>query len=110
MKYMFWSILLLIVLIYLFIFLSNYLKKIKIGDTEPNPNPNDYWKYSYDVLDKKEFSEPISIEDITYTPAKKNSPLVANQKKFKDRLVHCYWALVFIIFYLFLYIFAGLLG
>ena len=66
---MFWSILLLIVLIYLFIFLSNYLKKIKIGDIEPNPN--DYWKYSYDVLDKKEFSEPISIEDITYTPAKK---------------------------------------
>ena len=97
---MFWSILLLIVLIYLFIFLSNYLKKIKIGDTEPNPN--DYWKYSYDVLDKKEFSEPISIEDITYTPAKKNSPLIANQKKFKDRLVHCYWALVFVIFYLFL--------
>jgi hypothetical protein len=71
---------------------------------------NDYWKYSYDVLDKKEFSEPISIEDITYTPAKKNSPLITNQKKFKDRLVHCYWALVFIIFYLFLYIFAGLLG
>ena len=108
MTYMFWSILLLIVLIYLFIFLSNYLKKIKIGDSEPNPN--DYWKYSYDVLDKKEFSEPISIEDITYTPAKKNSPLITNQKKFKDRLVHCYWALVFIIFYLFLYIFAGLLG
>ena len=105
---MFWSILLMIVLIYLFIFLSNYLKQIKIGDSEPNPN--DYWKYSYDVLDKKEFSEPISMKDITYTPAKKNSLVIANQKKFKDRLVHCYWALVIIIFYLFLYIFAGLLG
>ena len=46
---------------------------------------------------------------LTHLP-KKNSPLVANQKKFKDRLVHCYWALVFIIFYLFLYVFAGLLG
>ena len=74
-------------------------KKNKIGDTEPNPN--DYWKYSYDVLDKKEFSEPISIEDITYTTAKKNSPLVANQKKFKDRLVHCYGAGIYY-FYLFL--------
>ena len=52
----------------------------------------------------------LYLEDITYTPAKKNSPLITNQKKFKDRLVHCYWALVFIIFYLFLYIFAGLLG
>jgi len=61
-------------------------------------------------LDKKEFSEPISMKDITYTPAKKNSLEIANQKKFKDRLVHCYWALVIIIFYLFLYIFAGLLG
>ena len=103
-----WYILLLALLIYLLIFLSNYLKQIKIGNQ--TSNPNDYWKYSYDIRDKKEFDQPISLDNITFTPIKKDAQLIYKQKKFKDRLVHCYWALVIIIFHLILYIMAGLLG
>ena len=48
---MLWIVLLLSVLVYLLLFLFNYLKQIKIGNQEPNPD--DYWKYSYDVKDPK---------------------------------------------------------
>jgi len=105
---MFWYILLLLVLIYLFVFLTNYLKQIKIGDAEPNPK--DYWKYTYDIPDKKEFSKPIPMDNATFTAVKKDTPLIENQKKFKNKLVNCYWALIIIIFHLFLYILAGFLG
>jgi len=104
---MLWSSLLLIVLVYLLLFLSNYLKQIKIGNHKSNPA--DYWKYSYDVKDPKEFNEPISLEHITYTPTAKEAPSIAQQKKFKDRLVNCYWLLVFFVFYITLYLIAGLL-
>ena len=105
---MFWYILLLLVLIYLFVFLTNYLKQIKIGDAEPNPQ--DYWKYTYDIPDKKEFSKPISMDNMTFTGVKKDALFIENKKKFKNKLVNCYWALVIIIFHLSLYIIAGFLG
>ena len=48
---------LLAILIYVLVFLINYIKKIKLGDGEQDPN--DYWKFSYDILDKNEFNKSI---------------------------------------------------
>lgn len=41
------AISILILLIYLLIFLSNYLKKFETGDK--NQTDKDYWMYTYDV-------------------------------------------------------------
>ena len=58
-----WLLLLLAILIYILVFLINYIKKIKIGDAEQDPN--DYWKFSYDILDKNEFNKSIKkIRDL----------------------------------------------
>ena len=43
-------LLVLAILIYILVFLINYIKKIRIGDGEQDPN--DYWKFSYDILKK----------------------------------------------------------
>jgi hypothetical protein len=48
---------LLAILIYILVFLINYIKKIRIGDGEQDPN--DYWKFSYDILDENEFNKSI---------------------------------------------------
>jgi hypothetical protein len=95
---MFWFILILAILIYILVFLINYIKKIRIGDAEQDPN--DYWKFSYDILDKNEFNK--SIKKV------RDSDLVYSQKMFKDKLLGYFWFLVIIIFFLFLYIFAGI--
>jgi len=50
------------------------------------------------------------MDNATFTAVKKDTPLIENQKKFKNKLVNCYWALVIIIFHLSLYIIAGFLG
>ena len=68
---------LLAILIYVLVFLINYIKKIRIGDREQNPN--DYWKFSYDILDKNEFNK--SIKKV------RDSDLVYSQKMFKDKLL-----------------------
>ena len=74
---MFWLILILLILIYILVFLIYYIKKIKIGDG--NQDPNDYWKFSYDILDKNEFNKTIKkVWD---------SDLVYSQKMFKDKLL-----------------------
>ena len=95
-----WLLLLLVlaILIYILVFLINYIKKIRIGDGEQDPN--DYWKFSYDILDKNEFNK--SIKKV------RDSDLVYSQKMFKDKLLGYFWFLVIIIFFLFLYIFAGI--
>jgi hypothetical protein len=54
---MLWVISILAILIYALVFLINYIKKIKIGDGEQDPN--DYWKLSYNILDKNEFNKFI---------------------------------------------------
>ena len=95
---MLWLISILAILIYISIFLINYIKKIKIGDGEQDPN--DYWKFSYDILDKNEFNK--SIEKV------RDSDLVYSQKMFKDKLLGYFWFLVIIIFFLALYLFAGI--
>ena len=95
---MFWFILVFVILIYILFFLINYIKKIRIGDAEQDPN--DYWKFSYDILDKNEFNK--SIKKV------RDSDLVYSQKMFKDKLLGYFWFLVIIIFFLFLYIFAGI--
>ena len=74
---MFWLILILAICIYILFFLINYIKKIRIGDG--NQDPNDYWKFSYDILDKNEFSK--SIKKV------RDSDLVYSQKMFKDKLL-----------------------
>jgi hypothetical protein len=74
---MFWLILILLILIYILVFLINYIKKIKIGDG--NQDPNDYWKFSYDILDKDEFNK--SVKKV------RDSDLVYSQKMFKDKLL-----------------------
>jgi hypothetical protein len=95
---MFWLVLILAILIYILVFLINYIKKIRIGDVEQDPN--DYWKFSYDILDKNEFNK--SIKKIRY------SDLVYSKKMFKDKLLGYFWFLIIIIFFLVLYIFAGI--
>jgi hypothetical protein len=95
---MFWLILILAILIYILVFLINYIKKIRIGDG--NQDPNDYWKFSYDILDKNEFNK--SIKKV------RDSDLVYSQKMFKGKLLSFFWFLVIIIFFLVLYIFAGI--
>ena len=95
---MFWFILVFVILIYILVFLINYIKKIRIGEAEPDPN--DYWKFSYDILDKNEFNK--SIKKV------RDTDLVYSQKMFKDKLLGYFWFLVIIIFFLFLYIFAGI--
>jgi hypothetical protein len=80
-------------------FLINYIKKIKIEDGEQDPN--DYWKFSYDILDKNKFKK--SIKKI------RDSDLVYSQKIFKDKLLVYFWFLVIIIFFLALYLFVGIL-
>ena len=71
-----WLLFLLIILIYILIFLINYIKKIKIGDEEQDPN--DYWKFSYDILDKNEFNK--SIKKV------RDPDLVYSQKIFKYKV------------------------
>ena len=93
-----WLLLLLAILIYILVFLINYIKKIRIGDAEQDPN--DYWKFSYDILDKNEFNK--SIKKV------RDSDLVYSQKMFKDKLLSYFWFLVIIIFFLVLYLFAGI--
>ena len=93
-----WLLLLLATLIYILVFLINYIKKIRIGDVEQDPN--DYWKFSYDISDKNEFNK--SIKKV------RDSDLVYSQKMFKDKLLGYFWFLVIIIFFLFLYIFVGI--
>ena len=95
---MFWFILVFVILIYILVFLINYIKKIRIGEAEQDPN--DYWKFSYDILDKNEFNK--SIKKV------RDSDLVYSQKMFKDKLLGYFWFLVIINFFLFLYIFAGI--
>jgi hypothetical protein len=95
---MVWFILVFVILIYILVFLINYIKKIRIGEAEQDPN--DYWKFSYDILDKNEFNK--SIKKV------RDSDLVYSQKIFKDKLLGYFWFLVIIIFFLFLYIFAGI--
>ena len=58
-----WLLLLLAILIYILVFLINYIKKIRIGDAEQDPN--DYWKFSYDILDKNEFINLLKKFGIT---------------------------------------------
>jgi hypothetical protein len=89
---------LLAILIYVLVFLINYIKKIRIGDREQDPN--DYWKFSYDILDKNEFNK--SIKKV------RDSDLVYSQKMFKDKLLGYFWFLVIVIFFLVLYLFAGI--
>ena len=91
-------ILILAILIYVLIFLINYIKKIKIGNEQQDPN--DYWKFSYDILDKNEFNK--SIKKV------RDSDLVYSQKMFKDKLLSYFWVLVIVIFFLVLYLFAGI--
>jgi hypothetical protein len=95
-----WLLLLLVlaILIYILVFLINYIKKIRIGDVEQDPN--DYWKFSYDILDKNEFNK--SIKKV------RDSDLVYSQKMFKDKLLSYFWFLVIVIFFLVLYLFAGI--
>ena len=93
-----WLLLLLATLIYILVFLINYIKKIRIGDAEQDPN--DYWKFSYDILDKNEFNK--SIKKV------RDSDLVYSQKMFKDKLLSYFWFLVIVIFFLVLYLFAGI--
>ena len=93
-----WLLLLLAILIYILVFLINYIKKIRIGDAEQDPN--DYWKFSYDILDKNEFNK--SIKKV------RDSDLVYSQKMFKDKLLSYFWFLVIVIFFLVLYLFAGI--
>ena len=95
---MIWLLFLLAILIYILFFLINYIKKIRIGDGEQDPN--DYWKFSYDILDKNEFNK--SIKKV------RDSDLVYLQKMFKDKLLSYFWFLVIIIFFLVLYLFAGI--
>ena len=95
---MFWFILVFVILIYILVFLINYIKKIRIGEAEQDPN--DYWKFSYDILDKNEFNK--SIKKV------RDSDLVYSQNMFKDKLLGYFWFLVIINFFLFLYIFAGI--
>ena len=92
-----WLILLLAILIYILVFLINYIKKIRIGDWEQDPS--DYWKFSYDILDKNEFNK--SIKKV------RDSDLVYSKKMFKDKLLSYFWFLVTVIFFLVLYLFAG---
>ena len=91
----FWSILVLTIAIYLLIFLSNYLKKFETGDKDLTNK--DFWKYSCDIRKfKKSIWEP------------KETSEVINKKIFRDRLVHCYWTLIFIIFLFGCYLFTGI--
>ncbi len=94
-----WLLLLLAILIYMLVFLINYIKKIRIGDEKQDAN--DYWKFSYDILDKNEFNKS--------TKKVRDSDLVYSQKMFKDKLLSYFWFLVIIIFFLALYIFAGIM-
>ena len=89
---------LLSILIYILVFLINYIKKIRIGDGKQDPN--DYWKFSYDILDKNEFNK--SIKKV------RDSDLVYSQKMFKDKLLGYFWFLVIVIFFLVLHLFAGI--
>jgi len=95
---MFWLISILAILIYVSVFLIKYKKKLKLGDGEQDPN--DYWKFSYDILDKNEFNK--SIKKVP------NSDLVYSQKMFKDKLLSYFWFLVIVIFFLVLYLFVGM--
>ena len=72
-----WLLLLLAILIYILVFLINYIKKIRVGDGEQDLN--DYWKFSYDILDKNEFNK--SIKKV------RGPDLVYSQKMFKDKLL-----------------------
>ena len=91
----FWPILVLTISIYLLIFVSNYLKKFETGDKDQAVK--DFWKYSYDIRKiKKSIWEP------------KESLEIMNKKNFRDRLVNCYWTLVFIIFFFGCYLFTGI--
>jgi len=92
---MLWSITILIILIYLFTFLSNYLKKFETGDK--SQTSKDYWMYTYDV---RKFKKA--------TPTPQDSIIVTNRKNFKDRLVNCYWILVLLIFFQSCYVAAGI--
>ena len=91
----FWPILVLTISIYLLIFVSSYLKKFETGDEDQTSK--DFWKYSYDIRKiKKSIWEP------------KESLEIMNKKIFRDRLVNCYWTLVFIIFFFGCYLFTGI--
>jgi hypothetical protein len=91
----FWPILVLTISIYLLIFVSNYLKKFETGDS--SQTYKDFWKYSYDFKKiKKSIWEP------------KESLEIMNKKNFRDKLVNCYWILVFIIFFFGCYLFTGI--
>ena len=93
-----WLLFFLAILIYILVFLINYIKKIRIADGEQDPN--DYWKFSYDILYKNEFIK--SIKKV------RDSDLVYSQKIFKDKLLSYFLFLVIIIFFLALYLFAGI--
>jgi len=83
----FWSILVLTIAI--------YLLKFETGDKELTNK--DFWKYSCDIRKfKKSIWEP------------KETSEVINKKIFRDRLVHCYWTLIFIIFLFGCYLFTGI--
>ncbi len=91
----FWPILVLTISIYLLIFVSSYLKKFETGDEDQTSK--DFWKYSCDIRKfKKSIWEP------------KESLEIINKKIFRDRLVNCYWTLVFIIFFFGCYLFTGI--
>jgi hypothetical protein len=91
----FWSILVLTISIYLLIFVSSYLKKFETGDEDQTSK--DFWKYSCDI---RKFKKSI------WDP--KESAEVINKKIFRDKLVNCYWTLVFIIFFFGCYLFTGI--
>lgn len=95
---LFWSILFLIVLLFLSNFIKNYLKTLKIEND--NNDPNLFWKFTYDHYDKNEFNKTIiNVKD---------SYLVRRQKKFKDNLIILFWILIIFIFITILYIFSDL--
>lgn len=90
-------------LLFLFIFLSNFLKnylqKLKIEND--NHDPDSFWKFTYDHYDKNEFNPSI--------PKIRDSDSVKSQKTFKDRLIILYWLLLILIFITIIYISALIL-
>ena len=96
---LFYSTILLLLLIFLSNFLTNYLKSLDIENDHNSPDA--FWKFTYDHYDKNEFNQSI--------PKIKDSDSVKSQKSFKDRLIILYWLLLILIFITIIYISALIL-